>query len=179
MTVLLAYLGTIQAAALSTDERGRRVGSDVSLDFFASSTVSPTRAMVRSGFFSLMLEIHNWLLSRVSKAQQRVSVQMALGHLNPANLIWHLAWTSTAHPRLLRKILEWYLTMQIDSTARVQIFILQCFISNLRQLCQKTKHNPAEIPILSSCMSFEIVWFLIYIMDATSQAPASCWHWSE
>ena len=59
MTVLLAYLGTIQAAALSTDERGRRVGSDVSLDFFASSTISPTRAMVRSGFLSLMLEIHN------------------------------------------------------------------------------------------------------------------------
>ena len=46
MVKLLAYLETIQASGLSSDDRGRRVGSDITLDFFAASTSTVTKSTV-------------------------------------------------------------------------------------------------------------------------------------
>ena len=46
MVKLLAYLERIQASGLSSDDRGRRVGSDRTLDFFAASTSTVTNSTV-------------------------------------------------------------------------------------------------------------------------------------
>jgi hypothetical protein len=46
MLKLLAFLEEIQVSASNADDRGRRVGAGVTLDFFATSANAPTRATV-------------------------------------------------------------------------------------------------------------------------------------
>ena len=46
----LRCIEKIQATGLSSDDRGRRVGADVSLDFFSTSTSASTKVTVWHGF---------------------------------------------------------------------------------------------------------------------------------
>ncbi len=46
MAKLLAFLEEMQVSASNADDRGRRVGAGVTLDFFSTSANAPTRATV-------------------------------------------------------------------------------------------------------------------------------------
>ena len=59
MAKMIACLERIQAAAPNTDDRGRRVGADVSLDFFASTSSASKRVTVWLAFVIFLFQSFN------------------------------------------------------------------------------------------------------------------------
>lgn len=59
MAKMIACLERIQAAALNSDDRGRRVGADVSLDFFASTSSASKRVTVWLAFVIFLFQSFN------------------------------------------------------------------------------------------------------------------------